>query len=292
MIVNHQPGYKAPSVTDTTQKAKVTTTEPVTVANEMVAPGMTTVSGLQQFGKEYFSGANVQIYMGDTYIDEITSLEYTIQENVTPIYGFASHTWDTVARGTRLVQGSFAINFREAGYLNVVLDRLAQKMDAAGEGKRGFDDAGEVLMLQQSEWNIQGMTIEQLLAQEEEDFESLTLAYEEAIWGAGEKKKDFGVRQYDSFFYPRNQFAKNSVSQSALRKDGFNILVDFGRNMDLGRIKCLDAYKEDMNTVKTQQAIMNIQLTSMGKQVTVNGQAIQEVYTFIARDIDGLYAER
>lgn len=292
MIVNHQPGYKAPAVTNTTEKAKVTVTEPETVSNEMVAPGMTTVSSLQKFGKEYFSGANVQIYMGDTYIDEITSLEYTLQENVTPIYGFASHTWDAIARGTRLVQGSFAINFREAGYLNTVLDRLSQKMDNASDGRRGFDNAADILKLQESEWNIQGMTIEQLLAQEDADFDSITLAYEEAIWGAGERGMDFGARQHDSFFYPTNKMAKNSVSQSSLRKDGFNILIDFGRNMDLGRIKCLEAYEENMNQVKTQQALINIQLTSMGKQVTVNGQAVQEVYTFIARDVDGLYLER
>lgn len=292
MIVNHGPGYEATKITDTTKKQLEARAREQVAKQVSTTPGFNKVGVDKRFGKEYFSGANVQIYMGDTYIDEVTSLEYTIQENATPIYGFASHTWDTVARGTRMVQGSFSINFREAGYLQTVLDRLSIKMEEDERGGFGFDSVQSVLNLQQSEWNIQGMTIEQLLAKEGEDFESLTRAYEDAIWGAGSKGSDFGNRQHDTFFYPRNRMSKNSVSQSKLRDHGFNILVEFGRNMDLDRIKCMDAFKGTSNAVKTQQAIMNVQLTSMGKQVTVDGQAVQEFYTFIARDVDGLYLQR
>lgn len=80
----------------------------------------------QHFPEEFFSGADVVIYFGDTFIADLTGLEYTLIENLRPIYGYASYTWDAVKRGTRIVQGSFRIAFREAGYLFRVLDHIAQ----------------------------------------------------------------------------------------------------------------------------------------------------------------------
>lgn len=81
----------------------------------------------QLFPEEYFSGADVSIYFGDVWLDDLTSLSFGIQEVVRPIYGYASHTWDYVMRGSRQVAGRFTIAFREAGYLNnLVLDHIAQ----------------------------------------------------------------------------------------------------------------------------------------------------------------------
>lgn len=84
----------------------------------------------QIFPEEFFSGADVSIYFGDTWIDDLTSIQFEMIEQVQPIYGYASYTWDAVARGQRLIQGWFTIAFREAGYLNnLVLDHIAQLKD-------------------------------------------------------------------------------------------------------------------------------------------------------------------
>lgn len=80
----------------------------------------------QHFPEEFFSGADVAIYFGDTFIDDITGLQFSLIENVKPIYGYASYTWDAVKHGTRIVQGRFSIAFREAGYLFRILDHIGQ----------------------------------------------------------------------------------------------------------------------------------------------------------------------
>ena len=80
----------------------------------------------QQFPEEFFSGADVVVYFGDVWLADITSLQFALMENVRPIYGYASYTWDAVKRGTRLIQGRFSIAFKEAGYLYRVLDHIGQ----------------------------------------------------------------------------------------------------------------------------------------------------------------------
>ena len=69
------------------------------------------------FPQEYFSGADVSIYLGDQFLDEVNSIQFTMIQNVRPIYGHSSYTWDDIAVGQRLVQGSFTINFKEPFYL-------------------------------------------------------------------------------------------------------------------------------------------------------------------------------
>lgn len=78
----------------------------------------------QRFPEQYFTGADTTIYFGDTWVAELTALEYNIIEQVKPVHGYASYTWDKPVRGSRVVQGSFRIAFNEAGYLYVILDHL------------------------------------------------------------------------------------------------------------------------------------------------------------------------
>lgn len=244
------------------------------------------------FSKEYFSGARVQIYFGDTFIEEATSLQYTLTENIAPIYGFASYTWDRVARGTRMVQGSFTINFTEAGYLQTVLDRLSNKMNSAKGRSTGIkqEDIGSKTVVR---GNLEGMTLEQLLTAEKKDFEDIMTEYENSIWGGATLQEDLRNRQHDTFFYPQNTNMPNTSYYSEMRQNGFNILVDFGKNMDLGRIKCFEALgSKEMNDIQTRQSIMNVQLTSVGKSIAADGQAVQEQYSFLAKDIDGVYIEK
>lgn len=244
------------------------------------------------FSKEYFSGARVQIYFGDTFIEEATSLQYTLTETVVPIYGFASLTWDRVARGTRIVQGSFTINFTEAGYLQTVLDRLSNKMNSAKGISTGIkeEDIGTKYNVR---GNLEGMTLEQLLSAEKKDFDALMTAYEDSIWGGANLQEDFRNRSHDTYFYPQNLEMKNTSYYKEMRQAGFNIMVDFGKNMDLGRIQCFSGLGDkEMNDIKTRQSIMNVQLTSVGKMIAPDGQAVQEQYSFIAKDIDGVFVEK
>lgn len=79
-----------------------------------MSDGAYTPTGQSKKGyANYYSGTDIRIYFGDNWIDEIVEIEWTMQEQLAPIYGFASYTWDKVARGNRFVQGSFLLTSKK-----------------------------------------------------------------------------------------------------------------------------------------------------------------------------------
>ena len=59
--------------------------------------------------EEYFSGPDVRIYLDGEEQYEISQISYSLQEQLKPIYGYASRLYDEVAIGSRIVMGSFTI---------------------------------------------------------------------------------------------------------------------------------------------------------------------------------------
>jgi hypothetical protein len=216
----------------------------------------------------YFSGADVRIYFGDEWIDEITELEYTLSEQVMPIYGYASHTFDKVARGNRIVQGSFAINFKEVGYLQIVLNSLSSTLTA----NKSFTTKDTFNKTQSLE--IDGKTYKDVVHKNIpaeyliKDFDKLAESYENRIWGADPKHA--AKQQRTSYFYG------NDESDKALRDKGFNILIGFGG---------VSLNNKMATCHSTTQSIVGVQITSVSTRVDPSGQPVQEVYQFIAEDI-------
>lgn len=61
------------------------------------------------FIEEYFTSVDCDIYINNKKCDYISSIRYTINEGVMPIYGYASYTYDDIAIGSRLVSGEIKI---------------------------------------------------------------------------------------------------------------------------------------------------------------------------------------
>jgi len=59
------------------------------------------------FIEEYYSSTDTKIYFNDEEQTEIGYINYSVQEQLKPIYGYASRTWDDVAVGNRVVTGAF-----------------------------------------------------------------------------------------------------------------------------------------------------------------------------------------
>ena len=78
----------------------------------------------QLFPEEYFSGADIHLYFGDIWNEEVISLSFALIEQVKPIYGYASYTFDFISRGARLVQGQFSMAFKSVGYLFDLMDHI------------------------------------------------------------------------------------------------------------------------------------------------------------------------
>lgn len=238
----------------------------------LIGRSATTV-GKRQYAS-YYSGTDIRIYFGDLWIDEVVEIDFTLQEQVAPIYGYASHTWDKVARGNRFVQGSFIINFKEAGYLQTILNSLSSEMSQENEwfdpqefnGNITYSKDGQSITEAQ-----RNVPVEYVI----KNFDALADQFEDSLWG---KQSDFNSftkgRVNDSFFYGTYD---NSYNQS-LKDHGFNILLTYGDAPDPSR---------GSNGFKTAQTIVDVQLTGVSQRVDPSGNPIQEVYTFIAKDVTG-----
>ena len=66
---------------------------------------------IKSFPYKYFSGANVQVTLGDEKLIECAGISFVVNESNQPVYGYASHLYDVVLPGRRIIQGSFVVNF-------------------------------------------------------------------------------------------------------------------------------------------------------------------------------------
>lgn len=78
--------------------------------------------GYASYYEEYYSGTDAVVLIGSTWVDDIVTLQYTVTNNKSPVYGYMSEKFDAVAKGTVVVQGQFAIAFKEVGYLSKILE--------------------------------------------------------------------------------------------------------------------------------------------------------------------------
>ena len=72
--------------------------------------------------KRYYSSIDVNIYIGNTYIDEAVNIAIDVQQNTVPLFGYNSYTYDDVAQGSRIIKGMFTINMTKPKFLFDVLE--------------------------------------------------------------------------------------------------------------------------------------------------------------------------
>jgi hypothetical protein len=83
---------------------------------------------------QYFTGTQASIWIGEAWVAECFGISFQATQNLIPIFGYASTTFDAVAKGKVLVQGSFEINFIDEGYLYYVLHKMnAERIREPGE---------------------------------------------------------------------------------------------------------------------------------------------------------------
>jgi hypothetical protein len=227
----------------------------------------------QIFSNEYFSGADMHIYIGDIWVDEITSIEFVLQEQVMPIYGYSSYTFDTVARGQRMIQGQFTINFTSTGYLQQILEH-AEAIEyalAVGKNNKVIDPK-----------YYQKLKLDQILKlYGKESFEQIAEEYEKSIWGIEDDQEGKYLNTIKAPYFQRgNPF-------------GFDIRIHYGAVEETVINQKREMYKSNDPNRRvphlTVESINGVQITGFSKRASTSDQGapVQEVYTFIARDING-----
>ena len=234
---------------------------------------------------EYFSGANVKVYFGGVWMEHLAYIGFSLSEQVAPIYGFNSYTFDRVARGSRLVQGNFILNFTENGYLQTVLDRIALSMRSA------TTEEGALEPLTFSVGNDEEATVEALLANGGESFEQYIAALKNSFWG-GSSDNRIAASSYqkenDVFFFGREN---GEAGENPLKEHGFNILIDYSPSANTTDFEeCIAGIKEAEgkgSVYQTYRSIIGVHITGVSEEIVNNNGVLQQSYQFIARDLDG-----
>lgn len=82
------------------------------------------------FMEEYYSSTDTKIYIDDAEQSEIGYIQYSLQEQLKPLYGYASRTFDDVAIGSRIVTGVLKVpikNIEKESTLPEVIQRGRQE---------------------------------------------------------------------------------------------------------------------------------------------------------------------
>lgn len=272
---------------------------------------------------EYFSGAQVSLYIGDVWVDEVTTLSYGYQQSRTPIYGYASTLFDDVSEGRILVTGQFTINFKEAGYLWLILNRFRElnhnksSLTAPTEGpfknsgsaardnieqivnnetstlkrNRFFQDLAKSIIAEKR--NPKGELSPEL---NQAGLSSLVRASTSASLGgfSSVQRSIAGGQPIDERRNVGKAERKFEVFEDALWKSGGDepsSLDNDDRRADDTRLNPFEIYVAfgdfagDNTANHTIERIRNVYILGKSKQVSIDGLPIQEQYSFIGRNI-------
>ena len=73
--------------------------------------------------EEYYSSTDTKIYMDDEEQTEIGFIQYEIQEQLKPVYGYNSRTFDDVVIGNRIVTGTFTVPIKNKSKQEFTVDQ-------------------------------------------------------------------------------------------------------------------------------------------------------------------------
>ena len=224
-----------------------------------------------RFGTEYFSGANVSIYFGEVLVDKIFSLQFEMQEQIIPVYGYASYTFDAVARGQRIINGSFAIYFQEAAYLHQVLKIVENNAvpENVFKYKKNQEEATIEQILGQLKYKTQG------------EFSRIADSYEEAIWGDPSVSGEFGDSINNRGSNPYFTSKPYKSDPKNIYAPGFNIIISYGPE---ARRQANNLGQLDPKT--TVQSLTEVHISGVSTVVDGSGQPLYEQYTFVAKDLN------
>ena len=249
---------------------------------------------------DYFSGAQVALYIGDIWVDEVTSMSYEVRQPRRPLYGYADTLYKQLTKGQVLVQGQFTINFKEAGYLWLVLQRNRSLLTARPHPFFRFPDEPEFKGLGRGELDV-GRNIEQIINGElnlGDRNESLArLATAATLTGFSSGKRASGeVGKSD--LIDRNTGQPVSSAESVFEKfenevwglpqaslDAANRRAD---DPDLNPFDIFLAYGDfdgDDRRNHTIRKLSEVSIVTTGQEIVIDGQPIQEQYGFIAKNI-------
>ena len=109
------------------------------------------------FLKRYYSNIDAEIYVNGNWAEDISSIQWDISQQTTPLYGYNSYIFDDVAQGARLINGSFTIAFTKPR----IIDELIKSYISTKSGASisSYEDTRESLSTIKVKLNENGREI-------------------------------------------------------------------------------------------------------------------------------------
>lgn len=216
------------------------------------------IKEMTAYREHYYCGSDIGMFIGRVWVDDVISIQYTLNNNKTPVYGYMSEKFDGVARGSTVIEGQFAIAFREVKYFRKILQEYGKEQNygdiAVGKLSRNLID-------------VYG----------EQDFDNLREAEE------GETNKDeYGnnlpfaeddtiITLQDDSKQP-DRFGYSDLGYTNRVNYGFDIFITYGD-------------PSEINREGTAVLITDCHITSQSMTMQPSGEPIAEIYTFFAKSI-------
>lgn len=183
------------------------------------------------FIEEYFSGPDTTIVCDNKKLNNISHIEFSLQEQLKPIYSYNSYVWDDVAVGNRIIVGSITVplqNVKENNnfngkIINAIDDSTVNQKDEE-ENKPGWTSNTEQSAYN-TENNINNKTTTDNTKKEtvktttrkhyEQDLDKIQeilkeIGYDVDITGIYDKKTQKAIQKYRE----RNNVEENSEDYS------------------------------------------------------------------------------
>lgn len=230
---------------------------------------------------EYFSGTQVGVFIGEVMVDEITSMSYSTAQSKAPIYGYASQYFDAVSKGHVLVQGAFTINFKEAGYLFLVLDHYRELYRDQQSVISPFVNSGTI-----ERRNIESIVNNEKLSVADRTRLSLGESTPE-VESAALRGFSSVVRSQEGIGAAENRF---EIYEDLLWEKSQAELDNEHRRADDDRLNPFDiflSYGDFTGTNRSNHTIeklADVHITGKSKTLVIDGMPIQEQYEFFARN--------
>lgn len=228
------------------------------------------ILGNRVYSFDYFSGSQIKLVVGEVTLDEVFALEYSLQQNKVPVYGYASQYFNAVASGTVLVTGRMMMNYTDVFALPSVLKRFisSNASQTAGAEEEAADDILRETAQAGSQSEAEIARRISSLTDDELDLVRRRVIQRSALEATAEEGP-----------FSRNIPHGTTLSASEFlnhrRGDqypGFDIVIHAG-----------DRSSERSNyTVRT---IINAHIIGDGQQIMLDGQPVAVEYNFIAKTV-------
>lgn len=250
---------------------------------------------VDQFDSSYWTGLNMDVYLGRVHAPEVIQISYQVVETVKPYWGYASYVPHRLHHGSRVVQGELSMNFKRFGYMFSLIRVLKEKEDQRAAVKESSSETlgsdgtwySNPVVFANQPWGPDSNT-----SFSTEQFNGDQLAK----YVKDRKRTQFLTESNVNSYAPR--VARNA-GMYEVAPEGFNLSIVFGGNIPqpvaLRFVSDSEMYTAESGVVQESSidphiigtGLMLVGVSIMANPVTINddGRPVMETYSFMARDV-------